>query len=78
VSGAKLVETHHNVKGSTLAYNVGSAISVAAGATVRLSDDDIKSNQVGVSNSGGQALTYSNNRIAGNGSTAALTSLQTQ
>jgi hypothetical protein len=70
-SGATL-----DVKGSTLVYNVGSAISVAGGGTVRLSDNDIKSNQIGISNSGGQALTYSNNRILGNGSTAALTPIQ--
>jgi hypothetical protein len=70
-SGATL-----DVKGSTLVYNVGSAISVASGGTVRLSDNDIKSNQIGISNSGGQALTYSNNRILGNGSTAALTPIQ--
>jgi hypothetical protein len=61
-----------DVKDSTLVYNVGSAISVAVGATVRLSNNDIKSNQIGVSNRG-QALTYSNNRITGNGATAALT-----
>jgi hypothetical protein len=65
-----------DVKDSTLEYNVGSAISVAAGATVRLSNNDIKSNQVGISNSGGQALTYSNNRITGNGTTATLVSIQ--
>jgi hypothetical protein len=70
-SGSTLV-----VKDSTLAYNVGAAVSVASGGTLRLSNDDIESNQVGISNSGGQALTYSNNRIFGNGSTATLTSVQ--
>jgi hypothetical protein len=70
-SGATL-----HVKDSTLEYNVGSAISVAAGATVRLSNNDIQGNQVGISNSGGQALTYKNNRIVGNGSTATLTTIQ--
>jgi hypothetical protein len=70
-SGATL-----DIKDSTLIYNAGSAVSVAAGGTVRLSNNDIKSNQIGVSNSGGQALTYSNNRIAGNGTTATLASIQ--
>ncbi len=56
-----------DIKDSTLAYNVGSAISVASGGTVRLSNNDIKSNQIGVSNSGGQALSYMNNRINANG-----------
>jgi hypothetical protein len=70
-SGATL-----DVKDSTLAYSVGSAISVATGATLRLSNNDIKSNQVGISNSGGQAQTYSNNRIIGNGSTATLSAIQ--
>jgi Right handed beta helix region len=70
-SGATL-----HVKDSTLEYNVGSAISVAAGATVRLSNNDILNNQIGISNSGGQALTYSNNHITGNGSTATLTPIQ--
>jgi hypothetical protein len=70
-SGSTLV-----IKDSTLVYNVGSAVSVASGGTLRLSNTDIESNQIGVSNSGGQALTYSNNRIFGNGSTAALTPVQ--
>jgi hypothetical protein len=48
-------------------YNVGSAVSVAGGGTVRLSNNDIKSNEIGVSNSGGQALSYMNNRITANG-----------
>jgi hypothetical protein len=70
-SGSTLV-----IKDSTLAYNVGAAVSVAAGGTLRLSNDDIESNQIGIGNSSGQALTYSNNRIFGNGSTAALTPVQ--
>jgi hypothetical protein len=64
------------IKDSTLVYNVGSAVSVASGGTLQLSNNDIKTNQTGISNSGGQALTYSNNRIFGNGSTAALTPIQ--
>jgi hypothetical protein len=70
-SGATLV-----IEDSELAYNVGSAISVASGGTVRLSNNTIESNQTGISNSGGQAFTYSNNRIFGNGSSATLTSVQ--
>jgi hypothetical protein len=70
-SGSALV-----IEDSKLAYNVGSAVSVASGGTLRLSNDTIESNQVGVSNNGGQALTYSNNRIFGNGTTAALTPVQ--
>jgi hypothetical protein len=70
-SGSSLV-----IKDSTLAYNVGAAVSVASGGTLRLSNNDIESNQVGISNSGGQALTYSNNRIFGNGTTATLTPVQ--
>jgi hypothetical protein len=65
-----------DVKDTTLAYNVGAAISVAAGATVRLSNNDIKGNQAGISNSGGQALSYKNNRITGNGGTATLPAIQ--
>ncbi len=65
-----------DVKDSTLVYNVGSAISVASGGTVRLSNNDIKGNQTGVSYSGGQALSYMNNRITANGSTATLASIQ--
>jgi hypothetical protein len=57
---------------STLADNVGSAISVSSGGTVRLFNNTIKSNQIGISTSGGQALSYKNNRIVGNGSTATL------
>jgi hypothetical protein len=64
------------IKDSTLVYNVGSAVSVASGGTLQLSNNDIKTNQTGISNSGGQTLTYSNNRISGNGSTAALTPIQ--
>jgi hypothetical protein len=70
-SGATLV-----IKDSTLAYNVGAAISVLSGGALRLSNNDIESNQIGISNSGGQALTYSNNRIFSNGTTAALTPVQ--
>jgi hypothetical protein len=66
-SGATL-----DIKDSTLMYNVGSAVSVAAGGTLRLSNNDIKGNQIGVSNSGGQALSFKNNRIYANGSTATL------
>jgi hypothetical protein len=65
-----------DIKDSTLVYNVGAAVSVASGGTLRLSNNDIKSNQIGIKNSGGQALTYSNNRITGNGSTATLTKIQ--
>jgi hypothetical protein len=64
------------VKDSTLVYNVGAAVSVASGGTLQLSNNDIKNNQTGISNSGGHAFTYSNNRISGNGSTAALTPVQ--
>jgi hypothetical protein len=70
-SGSTLV-----VEDSKLVYNVGSAISVASGGTLRLSNDTIASNEIGISNSGGQALTYSNNRIFGNGSTATLPAVQ--
>jgi hypothetical protein len=70
-SGATL-----NIKDSTLMHNVGAAVSVSSGGTLRLSNNDIEGNQVGISNSGGQALTFSNNRIIANGSTATLTSLQ--
>jgi hypothetical protein len=56
----------------TLADNVGSAISVSAGGTVRLFNNLVKNNQIGISNSGGQALSYKNNRILNNGSTATL------
>jgi hypothetical protein len=38
-----------DIKDSTLVYNVGSAVSVAAGGAVRLSNTDIKNNQTGVS-----------------------------
>jgi hypothetical protein len=69
-SGATLV-----VEDSKLVYNVGSAVSVSSGGTVRLSNNDIEDNQIGVSNSG-QALSYSNNHITGNGSTATLTAIQ--
>jgi hypothetical protein len=65
-----------DIKNSTLVYNVGAAISVASGGTVLLSNNDIKSNQIGISKGGGQALTYANNRIRGNGSTATLTPVQ--
>jgi hypothetical protein len=41
-----------------------------------MSNDDVKSNQIGIKNSGGQALSYRNNRILGNGSTATLASIQ--
>jgi hypothetical protein len=44
--------------------------------TLRLSNNDIESNQIGISNSGGQALTYSNNRIFGNGSSVTLTPIK--
>jgi hypothetical protein len=70
-SGATL-----DIKDSTLIYNAGSAVSVAAGGVVRLSNNDIKSNQIGISNSGGHALSYMSNRITGNGTTAALASIQ--
>jgi hypothetical protein len=70
-SGATL-----DIKDSTLAYNVGSAVSVSSGGTVRLSNNDIKNNQTGISNSGGQALSYMNNRITDNGTTATLASIQ--
>jgi hypothetical protein len=66
-SGATL-----DIVGSKLAYNVGAAVSVSSGGTLTLSDTDIKHNQIGVSNGGGQALSYRNNRIFGNGSTATL------
>jgi hypothetical protein len=66
-SGATL-----DIKDSTLASNVGSAVSVSSGGTLRLSNTDIKGNQIGVSNSGGQALSFKNNRIYANGSTATL------
>ncbi len=65
-----------DIKDSTLEYNVGSAISVGSSATRRLSNNDIKGNQIGISNSGGQALSYMNNRITGNGSSATLASIQ--
>jgi hypothetical protein len=70
-SGSTLV-----VEDSKLTYNVGAAISVSSGGTLRLSNDTIESNQIGISNSGGQALTYANNRIFANGSTATLTPVQ--
>jgi hypothetical protein len=70
-SGATL-----EIKDSTLMYNVGAAVSVSSGGTLRLSNNDIKDNQIGISNSGGQALTYSNNAIFGNGSTVTLTPVQ--
>jgi hypothetical protein len=60
------------IKDSTLEYNVGAAVSVSSGGTLHLSNNDIRGNQVGISNSGGQALSYKNNRIVGNGSTATL------
>jgi hypothetical protein len=63
------------IEGSTLEYNVGPAVSVAGGGTLRLSNDTIESNQTGISNSG-HALTYANNRIFGNGSSATLTPIQ--
>jgi hypothetical protein len=65
-----------DIKDSTLVYNVGSAISVSSGGTLQLSNNDIKSNQTAISNSGGHAFTYSNNRISGNGSSATLTPIQ--
>jgi hypothetical protein len=46
-------------------------------ARSRLLNTSIKNNQIGVSNSG-QALTYMNNRITANGTTATLTSIQLQ
>jgi hypothetical protein len=61
---------------SKLTYNAGAAVSVASGGTLRLSNDTIEGNQIGIKNSGGQALTYSNNRIFGNGTTATLTPVQ--
>jgi hypothetical protein len=70
-SGSTLI-----LEDSKLMYNVGSAVSVANGGTLRLSNDTIEGNQIGISNSGGQALTYANNRIFGNGSTAALSPVQ--
>jgi hypothetical protein len=70
-SGSTLV-----IEDSKLMYNVGAAVSVASGGTLRMSNDTIESNQIGIKNSGGQALTYSNNRIFGNGSTATLTPIQ--
>jgi hypothetical protein len=60
------------IKDSTLEYNVGAAASVASGGTLHLSNNDIRSNQIGIINSGGQTLSYRNNRIFGNGSTATL------
>jgi hypothetical protein len=66
-SGATLL-----IKDSTLEYNVGSAVSVASGGTLHLSNNDIRGNQIGIRNSGGQALSYKNNRIVANGSTATL------
>jgi hypothetical protein len=70
-SGSTLI-----IEDSKLMYNVGSAVGVASGGTLRLSNDTIESNQIGIKNSGGQALTYSNNRIFGNGTTATLTPIQ--
>jgi hypothetical protein len=70
-SGATL-----NLKDSMLVHNVGSAVSVSSGGTLRLSNNDIEGNQIGISNSGGQALSYSNNRIFGNGKTATLGTIQ--
>jgi hypothetical protein len=61
---------------SKLIYNVGAAVSVSSGGTLRLSNTDVKNNQIGISNNGGHAFTYSNNAILGNGSTAALTPIQ--
>jgi hypothetical protein len=73
-SGATL-----DIKDSTLAYNVGSGVSVAAGGTLRLSNNDIKNNQTGVGNSGGQALSYMNNRITANSNNGTpLASIQGQ
>jgi hypothetical protein len=66
-SGATL-----DIDDSKLVYNVGSAVSVSSGGTLTLLNTDIRHNQIGVSNSGGQALSFKNNRILGNGSTAAL------
>jgi hypothetical protein len=60
------------IKDSTLAFNVGAAVNVSSGGTLHLSNNDIKSNQIGIRNTGGQALSYRNNRISGNGSTATL------
>jgi hypothetical protein len=70
-SGATLV-----IEDSKLVYNVGSAVSVASGGTLHLSNNDIRGNQIGISNSGGQALSYKNNRIVANGSSATLTAVQ--
>jgi hypothetical protein len=61
-----------DIDDSKLVYNVGSAVSVASGGTLTLFNTDIRHNQIGVSNSGGQALSFKNNRILGNGSTATL------
>jgi hypothetical protein len=60
------------IKDSTLEYNVGAAVSVSSGGTLHLSNNDIRGNQIGIRNSGGQALSYKNNRIVGNGTTATL------
>jgi hypothetical protein len=60
------------LKDSILVHNVGAAVSVASGGTLHLSNNDIRANQIGISNSGGQALSYKNNRIVANGSTATL------
>jgi hypothetical protein len=65
-----------NVEDSKLVHNVGSAISVSSGGTLRLSNTTIEGNQVGISNSGGQALSYKNNRIVANGSSATLATIQ--
>jgi hypothetical protein len=70
-SGATL-----DIKDSTLMYNVGAAVSVSSGGTLRLSNNDIKDNQIGIKNSDGHAFTYSNNAVFGNGSTATLTPIQ--
>jgi hypothetical protein len=66
-SGATL-----DIEDSKLVYNVGSAVSVSSGGTLTLFNTDIRHNQIGVSNNGGQALSFKNNRILGNGSTATL------
>jgi hypothetical protein len=69
-SGATL-----NIKDSMLVHNVGSAVSISSGGTLRLSNNDIEGNQVGISNSGGHALSYMNNRIIANGTDGTLTAI---
>jgi hypothetical protein len=61
---------------TALSTRSGRSRRPGSGGTLRLSNDTIESNQIGISNSGGQALTYANNRIFGNGSSATLTPIQ--